>query len=166
MTTKFFAAAGAAALLLSCGAANATVFDFSFANGTDSGSGQFTATGTGPTYTVTGVTGMVDGLAITGLSAYGDADELLSYPPGEPADIGGIAFSTSADTYNVYAYTGGPWLIKASVDPVGLNPDNGTPLTSFTATAVPEPSTWAVMLFGFGGLGVAMRRRARAALAG
>jgi hypothetical protein len=29
--------------------------------------------------------------------------------------------------------------------------------------AVPEPSTWAIMLVGLGGLGAAMRRRRRAA---
>jgi hypothetical protein len=33
-------------------------------------------------------------------------------------------------------------------------------LTSATGS-VPEPSTWAMMLFGFGGVGVAMRRRRR-----
>ena len=33
---------------------------------------------------------------------------------------------------------------------------NGT--ANLTATAVPEPATWAMMLFGFGGFGYAMRR--------
>jgi len=32
-------------------------------------------------------------------------------------------------------------------------------------TAVPEPGTWALMLLGFGGIGMAMRRRRRPALA-
>ena len=31
-----------------------------------------------------------------------------------------------------------------------------------TIGAVPEPSTWAMMLLGFGGVGVALRRRRRA----
>jgi hypothetical protein len=34
-------------------------------------------------------------------------------------------------------------------------------LTTASMTAVPEPGTWAMMLLGFGGLGVAMRRRRR-----
>jgi len=34
-----------------------------------------------------------------------------------------------------------------------------------TGAAVPEPATWAMMLLGFGGIGVAMRRRRRVALA-
>ncbi|WP_246165648.1 PEPxxWA-CTERM sorting domain-containing protein [Sphingomonas ginsengisoli (ex An et al. 2013)] len=43
----------------------------------------------------------------------------------------------------------------------------GNTLTSFaqvgtgSVAAVPEPSTWALMLFGFGGMGVAMRRQRR-----
>jgi PEP-CTERM motif len=34
-----------------------------------------------------------------------------------------------------------------------------------TMTAVPEPSTWAMMLVGFGGLGFAAYRRRRGAVA-
>jgi hypothetical protein len=36
---------------------------------------------------------------------------------------------------------------------------------SFYAAAVPEPATWALMLLGFGGIGMAMRRRRRPVLA-
>lgn len=35
-------------------------------------------------------------------------------------------------------------------------------IASLSLSAVPEPSTWAMMLFGFGGIGLAMRRRKRA----
>jgi len=43
----------------------------------------------------------------------------------------------------------------------------GGNVTTFSAStvAVPEPGTWALMLLGFGGIGVAMRRRRRPALA-
>jgi len=43
----------------------------------------------------------------------------------------------------------------------------GGNLTSFSATttAVPEPATWALMLLGFGGIGMAMRRRRQPVLA-
>ena len=33
------------------------------------------------------------------------------------------------------------------------------------ANAVPEPSAWALMILGFGGVGVAMRRNRRVGLA-
>jgi len=36
---------------------------------------------------------------------------------------------------------------------------------TFYAAAVPEPATWALMLLGFAGVGVAMRRRRKPALA-
>ena len=44
---------------------------------------------------------------------------------------------------------------------------NGLVQTTFSAStaAVPEPATWALMLLGFGGIGMAMRRRRRPALA-
>jgi hypothetical protein len=43
---------------------------------------------------------------------------------------------------------------------------NGQVQTTFSAsTAVPEPATWALMLLGFGAIGVSMRRRRRPALA-
>jgi hypothetical protein len=37
--------------------------------------------------------------------------------------------------------------------------------SSFYLATVPEPATWAMMLLGFGGIGFAMRRRRRPALA-
>lgn len=41
----------------------------------------------------------------------------------------------------------------------------GTSLENTNFGAVPEPGTWAMMLLGFGGIGVAMRRRRRLGLA-
>ena len=43
---------------------------------------------------------------------------------------------------------------------------DGSTLQGLTyAPAVPEPATWAMMLVGFGGIGLAMRRRRKPALA-
>ena len=41
----------------------------------------------------------------------------------------------------------------------------GTSLTDTSLTAVPEPGTWAMMLLGFAGIGVSMRRRRKPQLA-
>jgi hypothetical protein len=46
--------------------------------------------------------------------------------------------------------------------PVNSNPTYGGTLN---IAAVPEPATWGLMLLGFGGIGFAMRRRRRPALA-
>jgi PEP-CTERM motif len=42
---------------------------------------------------------------------------------------------------------------------------NAFEVDNFVIGAVPEPATWALMLLGFGGIGVAMRRRRKPALA-
>jgi hypothetical protein len=52
---------------------------------------------------------------------------------------------------------------NAYVDHVALTTDSGTTLYNFKA-AVPEPATWGMMLLGFGGIGMAMRRRRKPVL--
>ena len=48
----------------------------------------------------------------------------------------------------------------------GNSPSGGSESGNLTfRLAVPEPGTWALMLLGFGGIGLAMRRRRRPALA-
>jgi hypothetical protein len=63
--------------------------------------------------------------------------------------------------------------VVAAVDPIGL-PGDGATTVPFdpigtpggdppgVATAVPEPSTWAMLLLGFAGLGYAAMRRGKA----
>src|ERR1700704_1193710 len=91
-----------AALLLSCGfvgSAHALVFDFSYSGGSGktavSGSGEFITGSTGSPYTVTGVSGVANSFAITGLSHYASADNLLYGPASHYVDFSGISFSTS-----------------------------------------------------------------------
>ena len=56
-----------AALGLGAETAQATTFDFSFSSGYGNGSGQFVTSGGASPYLVTGITGFMDGNAITGL---------------------------------------------------------------------------------------------------
>jgi hypothetical protein len=80
---------------------------------------------------------------------------------------GGAQFVFS-NPLQTFTYAGGTFTLlvnNLSVSPGATN----VPLTGtirVTATnAVPEPATWALMLLGFGGIGMAMRRRRRPVLA-
>ncbi len=70
---------------------------------------------------------------------------------GDP-NSGATLFADFSHTVNTYidAVGGGPDVIGAS------GHDYATPSTS---AGVPEPTAWALMLAGFGGLGAALRRR-------
>ena len=67
--------------------------------------------------------------------------------------IGPIVGSSEFDPSSSFATTGGAFVLTSAGD------------ATFTAatTAIPEPSSWAMMLIGFAGLGYAGYRRARAA---
>jgi hypothetical protein len=71
----------------------------------------------------------------------------------------GFLAVTASGTFNWLGFDPTPGYFEFSTQ--------GTNVTSFSfsAQAVPEPATWALMLLGFGGIGLAMRRRRRPALA-
>ncbi|HEU4969469.1 PEPxxWA-CTERM sorting domain-containing protein [Sphingomonas sp.] len=59
-------------------------------------------------------------------------------------------------------------LYRIDLDVAGLDGDEARELTVFaklSAAAVPEPATWAMMLFGFGAVGLGMRRRTKVSFA-
>ena len=78
----------------------------------------------------------------------------LSPLPGTSLALNGVilaantSYTFSFGGTNSRTTTGGTLNDNVSIDP-----------------AVPEPATWAMMLLGFGGIGLAMRRRRRPALA-
>lgn len=73
----------------------------------------------------------------------------------------GDAFSTPWALFTSSKLAAGDYIFEAGV----RNADDGDPtlasklLVDNVTAAVPEPSTWAMMLLGFGGLGALLRRR-------
>lgn len=70
-----------------------------------------------------------------------------------------IAFSDTSDPYNGIIFNNRTGTVYG-----GLTNDGDIVGGSLTFAAVPEPATWAMMLVGFAGIGVAARRK-RATLA-
>ena len=68
--------------------------------------------------------------------------------------------------YNLYTWNFGSgvgtYVLNSKIDPIGY-PQNGAG-GSLTVTAVPELSTWAMMLMGIVGLGFAAYRRTKKAI--
>ncbi len=92
---------------------------------------------------------MIGSVTYSGLlSNPGNALDLM-----DPGEVGLMAYT--AESFSDFLGAGGS----------GANPltDNmGVSFTNFTIPgSVPEPATWAMMLFGFGGVGIAMRRQRR-----
>jgi len=149
-------------IALLSGAAHAALFNFSysfptsdilnFPSGTTSASGQITATDQGGgVFLATAIAGFWNGETITGIIAVGGyqgINDNLIFPSSYPVlNFNGIAFSVSGPTneVNVYYY---PTLGYTEDFPsVGVSP-----VFNLTA-AVPEPSTWAMMILGFVGIG-------------
>ena len=110
---------------------------------------------------ITAITGSFNGSTITGLASPFGANNLFYVTGPSFVDGSGLGFNTTAGTsVNLFFQ-----------DSVGSYRINTTgPFTSSLVTArssaavaaVPEPATWAMMLLGFGGIGVAMRRRRKA----
>ena len=157
--------------LLIAGQASAAVFDFSYTDGGNTfGSGQFLTDDVNSPFLITSVTGSetYQGVteAITGVGAvnsYASNDNILSFPaaPGF-VTFSGITFTTATDAFNIGFLNPIYGIVQQSTDPGGFfGPPPGVALTDFSVSAVPEPSTWAMMLLGFAGLGFAFRRSRR-----
>jgi hypothetical protein len=99
---------------------------------------------------------------------------LASYSPGlnQIFIIGdGLTGDGTGATQTFFAPAGATMLYIASADSIGGSTGNeGALQVTFTGAtlvsgAVPEPATWAMMLVGFGGVGMMLRSRTRRQLA-
>ena len=90
------------------------------------------------------------------VSVYGSGGALL----GTVATLGDNDFFTPY-TVDLTAFTGITRIAITNTDPGGLGYDDFT-FGPSAGGSVPEPASWAMMLFGFGSLGRALRRRSQA----
>jgi hypothetical protein len=190
MTGKLLGLAAAAALLVGAAApkAEAAVFDVTFSSPQLSLSAQVTASldSDGTDYDVTGIGGVVTSgsstYTINGLYGVGGTvgnvqtdgtfnyDNVITKVGGVLQwDGNGLAVTAGSANYvyNLFSDTFyGLNNALLTTDPaVGAFAATEETLGTGTIAAVPEPSTWAMMILGFLGLGVvAFRRKAGAAL--
>jgi hypothetical protein len=165
-TLSGFAAALVGLALLAPVPANAVTFDFSyFSTNTPSlsGSGEFTATFIGGSeYQLTGITGFGgnNDIAITSLSGYAAADNILFYPTQPFVDFGGISFTTvDGDAWNIY-WNGYYGVLNSSTNPVGY--PNGVTI-DFSVTETPLPAALPLFAGGLAAWGLFGRQRKRKA---
>ena len=168
-------AAAAAAGLLSPAAANASVYNFTF----ESFDSELTAGGKITVNTddeVTVVSGVISGLAdqtITAVTsnpnfsgaAYSPDGSFiydnLYHAAGMPFDVDGLLFVTAQNPggyWNLWGTSPGNYSLWESVGSYNYPiEESGT----LSVAAVPEMSTWVMMLTGFAGLGFASYRASR-----
>jgi len=148
---------------LSVSPANATIFDFSYstvAGGllTSSGSGEFDTTPSGPNFLINSATGTVDGLAISLIAVNGFAgNDNTIYTPGDFLSFQGVSFTTGATNYNLYGDNG--TFVLGNAICTACSGGNETKVNLTITEAVPEPSTWAMLILGFIGIGFMAYRR-------
>jgi hypothetical protein len=163
--------------------ANATTFDWSFDGPGASGSGTLEATETiAGTFAVNSIAGTTTLGTIFALTSFDGSNNTVYDPAVFHIDTLGIAFSVGDGTtaYVLYEDAGlvGPdfacganFCIQGpgSAGDGSLHPELPIlAVDSFTLTqvsGVPEPSTWAMMILGFSGIGfMAFRRRSQGAM--
>jgi hypothetical protein len=141
--------------------APAGTYDLNVANGSVVVNALITTDSNGHATGISGIVNQID--PFTDLSSYAGADNDL-YSSGAWVTFGGLSFSTSSlGDFNFYNSGQGYYGLLSSATDITGYPD-GQVATAHVAP-VPEPSSWALMLVGFGAVGAALRRsRAKVSL--
>lgn len=146
-----------------------TTTSLPFGGTAQNGSGTFTTSDTAQTvegrtaFAITGISGQINNVAISGLTPF--TTSLIPtyyYFTDGPVFLSGTGVNFNAGAFQnikFYAPSANPgtYLIQGN----GTIIANVTATSSPAVTAVPEPAAWAMMIFGLGAVGFAMRRRSK-----
>jgi hypothetical protein len=162
--SKLLTAGAVSMALCGAGAAQAAVYDVSFADSVVAGDFFVTTAGS----TVTAISGWVSdsdvaagNFTITGLSPFASADQ--QFNPAFPyVDFSGLSFSTvGGGDYNFADAGGGHvYLVSSVLDPAGVLQAQGLTEVQPTVSLVPEPGNVSLLLAGMFCLAAVARRRA------
>lgn len=164
MQFSFFRNHALVLLILTAGligpAQASTYFSFTESGVGISASGVLTTTDNlDGSYTITDIVGTLNGDEITLIPPGGlQGNNNLLYLSGSPGllDFLGFSYSTAAGTFNVYFDADGQIFAPGSYGSFDGIADTQI---NFSIAAVPEVSTWAMMVFGFAGIGLLAYRR-------
>jgi hypothetical protein len=156
-------------LSLAAASASATTYDWTLTGPAASlggfaydGAGTLTTGEVGGQLKVTGITGEIGGNAITGLSNFFGADNEF-FPATTLLDTSGLGVETasgqSIDIFSFYAPNSTDITPGNNYGEFTANPGSFG-VGTFSASAVPEPASWAMFILGALGAGAVLRRRA------
>jgi hypothetical protein len=172
--TKRLGLVGAAAIATMAGTpASAAQYLFNF-SGTGFFGGTLTGNGTITTndqsfvnqlngytaQTITGITGTFNGSQITGLANVTGSNNLFYLTGPFFVDGNGLGFSTASGV-SANLFVTNDTSYRVNTMGAGLLTGLVTASATQVTAAVPEPATWAMMLLGFGAIGVSVRRKRR-----
>lgn len=121
--------------------------------------GFFTQDGTANNYTGDKFTLRINFTSPGGVTGPDFFADLIGSVGGAGGDNGGVNVSFAPSTQIFHSSIGD---FTLHINDVAVSGTTGVaaPITGyFQMTGVPEPATWAMMLLGFGGIGLTMRRR-------